>query len=101
MKKLPKLYTNTFDKKIDNSLEYTTVTNKIEDNKPTNKYEIKKKIDKIFKSTDYIYKIKVIITLKDKEITKTLVGKNNTNLITIDNELINIKDIIDIKKKIK
>ena len=28
----------------------------------------------------------------------TLIGKTNNNLITIENKLINIKDIIDIKK---
>lgn len=98
MKELPKLYTNTFDKKIDNSQEYTTVTEKnIEETKPT-KYEINKKIDNIFKSNNYIYKIKTKLFLKNGERTETLIGKTNNNLITIDNELININDIRDIKK---
>ena len=77
---------------------YITIKN---DNTPLekpSKYELNKKIDNIFKSNDYIYKIKVNITLKDKEIICTLIGKTNNNLITIDNKLINIKDIIDIKK---
>lgn len=99
MKKLPKLYTNTFNKKIDNSQEYTTVSNKIEENKnEINYYDINKKIDNIFKSKNYIYKIKTEITLKDKIISKIIIGKTNNKLITIDNELININDIIDIKK---
>ena len=64
MKELPKLYTNTFNKKIDNSQEYTTVTEKsLEESKP-NKYEINKKIDNIFKSNNYIYKIKTKLFLK-------------------------------------
>lgn len=98
MKKLPDLFTNTFNKKIDNNEEYITIKN---DNTPLekpSKYELNKKIDNIFKSNDYIYKIKVNITLKDKEIICTLIGKTNNNLITIENKLINIKDIIDIKK---
>ena len=99
MKKLPKLYTNTFDKKIDNSQEYTKVVDKIkEESIPTNNYEINKKIDNIFKSNNYIYKIKAKLFLKDKERTETLIGKTNNNLITINNELININDIKDIRK---
>ncbi len=98
MNKLPNLFTNTFDKKIDNSQEYTTISTEEKKIIKPSKYEINKKIDYIFKSTDYIYKIKVNITLKDKDITCTLIGKTGNKLITIDNKLININDIIDIKK---
>lgn len=98
MKKLPKLYTNTFNKKIDNSIEFTRVKEKkLEGNKLT-KYEINKKIDMIFKSKNYIYKVNVIIKLNNKELNTTLIGKTNDNLITIDNNLIKISDIYDIKK---
>lgn len=96
MKKLPDLFTNTFNKKIDNNEEYITIKNNIIE-KPS-KYELNRKIDNIFKSNNYIYKIKVNITFKNKEEIYTIIGKTNNNLITIDNKLINIKDIIDIKK---
>lgn len=99
MKKLPDLYTNTFDKKIDNSLEYITIPNEfIEPNTDLSKYTINKKIENIFKSKNYIYKIKVEISYQDRSIIKTLIGKTKNNLITIDNELIKISDILDIKK---
>lgn len=99
MKKLPDLYTNTFDKKIDNSLEYITIPNEvIETNTDLSKYTINKKIENIFKSKNYIYKIKVEISYQDRSIIKTLIGKTKNNLITIDNELIKINDILDIKK---
>lgn len=94
---LPELYTNQFDKKIDNSQEFVKVSDMNEIKEVTN-FDIKKKIDNIFKSSSYIYKIKVSITLKDKVIEKYLVGKNNNSLITIDNELININDILDIEE---
>lgn len=98
MKKLPKLYTNTFSEKIDNSIEFTKVKErKIEEDK-LNKYDINKKIDMIFKSKNYIYKVDVLIKFKDKEINATLIGKTNDSLITIDNKLIKISDINDIKK---
>lgn len=99
MKKLPDLYTNTFNKKIDNSLEYITIPNKIIENKTTlSKYALNKKIENIFKSKNYIYKIKVEITQKDKITIETIIGKTKNNLITIDNKLISINDILDIKK---
>lgn len=98
MKELPKLYTNTFNKKIDNSQEYTKITESQTDIKPS-KHEINKKIDNIFKSKNYIYKIKTKIHTKTGDRTETLIGKTNNKLITINNDLINISDIIDIKKE--
>ena len=96
MKELPKLYTNTFNKKIDNSQEYTKITESY-NNKPS-KLDINKKIDNIFISKNYIYKIKTKIKTLNGDRTETLIGKNNNNLITINNELLNISDIIDIKE---
>ena len=98
MRKLPKLFTNTFDKKIDNSQEYVTVRDEVIETNNLSKYEINKKIDTIFKSKNYIYKINVLIKLKNEEINTTLIGKTNDNLITIDNKLIKISEIYDIKK---
>ena len=44
MKKLPELYTNTFDKKIDNSLEYITIPSEtININADLSKYALNKK----------------------------------------------------------
>lgn len=97
MKKLPSLYTNSFDKKIDNSLDYVRINNK-EEIKSLSPNELNKKIDNIFKSKNYIYKIKVEITLKDKIFETYLVGKTKNNLITLDNKLININEIENIKE---
>ena len=100
MKKLPDLYTNSFDKKIDNSLDYITIKNtekNIINNNP-DKTNIREKIDNLFKSKDYIYKINVEISLINDTITSTIIGKTKNSLITIDNKLININDILDIKK---
>lgn len=97
MKKLPNLYTNSFDKKIDNSLEYIKINNEEYTNN-LSLTELNKKIDSIFKSKKYIYKIKVEITTKDKVFESYLIGKTKNNLITLDNELININDIENIKE---
>lgn len=98
MKKLPDLYTNSFDKKIDNSLDYITISNDNKEVKRNSNYEIKRKIDNIFKSSSYIYKIKVEITLNDKVISENIVGRNNNKLITFDGKTININEIVDIKE---
>ena len=56
------------------------------------------KISKIFKSTKYVYKMNVEITTKDGSSIVQIVGKNKGNLITLDNKLIPIEQIIDINE---
>ena len=67
------------------------------ENIPKTEKNIKQKIKTIFNSPNYIYKADVEIKLKNEIITKRIIGRNNINLITMENELIPIKDIIDIK----
>ena len=62
-------------------------------------YDIYTKINKLFKSTNYIYKIKVLIKTKDEEKEEILIGKTSKYLLTINNEKIQIKDILDINEK--
>ena len=57
-----------------------------------------KKINNIFASPNHVYKSRVRITLNNGLAEKTIVGKNNTHLITINGELIKINDILDIEK---
>lgn len=102
-KEIPKVYANKIDKRLENNNTYSTTRNseeiKIEEKNEKKIYtkNINQKISEIFKSNRYVYKANVEITLKDKVIIKNIIGKNNNNLITIDNELIPIPSIIDIK----
>ena len=107
--KLPKIFANKIEKKINNNKTvYTSGTEKeaskkIKDNSQndaTNK-TIKQKINEIIKSNNYIYKIPVKIQLKDEEIITNIIGKNKKNIITMDNKLIKIDEIknIEIEKK--
>ncbi len=57
-----------------------------------------RKINNIFASPSHVYKSKVKITLKDRVIEKTIVGKTSTNLLTMTGEQIKITDILDIEK---
>lgn len=94
MNNLPNVFANQITKKIDNSQEYSKVETR--ESKILTKGEIEKKINNIFKSENYIYKIKVEIVTDKGTFEKTLVGKNNQGLITLDNEIISIGTIKDI-----
>ncbi len=116
-KKLPKVFANKIDKEIGNNKNvfYSAVgddtdirsdaSNNNQDFSDRAKKNLVKskniyqKINDIFNSSRYVYKADVEITLKDGVISKRIVGKNANHLITIDNELIPISDIIDIKHK--
>jgi hypothetical protein len=94
MKELPKVFENKIGY-IDNDQKifYGNDRNVIKDN-----ININKKINDIFLSSNHVYKSKVRIIMKDKELEKVIVGKTKNNLLTITGELININDIIDIQK---
>lgn len=107
-KKLPKVFANKIDKSLDNNKNVFYSANDVDmdvrsDNISNAKsnYEIKgqnvnQKINSIFTSTRYVYKADVDITTKEGKISKRVIGRNSTHLITIDNELVPITDIIDI-----
>lgn len=56
-------------------------------------------LKKLFASSRYIYKLNVTVVLKDKRLDTTIIGKTNNHIITYDNNLIPIKDIIDIYER--
>ena len=100
MKDLPKVFQNNVDKKFNNNSSVYYSSN---DNRSLNTEEAKdnrtilQKINEIFSSPNYVYKANVEISLKDKKVTKRIIGRNKDFLITMDNTLIPISDIIDIK----
>ena len=106
MKELPKVFHNQINKKINNNeLIYYGNENKKENveqkNQEKDKKTVLQKINEIFSSPNYIYKSNVEIFLKDKKISKKIIGRNKDYIITMDNELIKINDIIDIKAEKK
>lgn len=100
-KKIPKVFANQIDKKIENNRTYYVSNDEDRSIKEAeiSNVDINKKLKDIFNSTRYVYRAEVVITLKDRVITKKIIGKNNNQLITIDNEIIPISDILDIKFK--
>lgn len=53
-------------------------------------------VDDLFKINE-IYRTNVKLVLKNKTITKTIIGRTQNNLITLDNEIIPISEIIEVE----
>lgn len=91
MKKLPDLYKNLNMNPINN--------NKSECILKENNISKEEVLDKIFNGLGHSYNTKVIIRTKNKVLETYLVSKTNKNIVTLDNEVINIEDIEDISIK--
>jgi len=109
--KLPKIFANKVSNVQNNRKYYysekddTTNIRKESSNDVVNKYklnnnvdnsDINKKIIDLFKSPNNVYKVKADIKINNKVVTKNLIGRTNSTLITLDDEIINISDIQDI-----
>ncbi len=112
MEKKPTVYVNKIDRQLNNNEKVyfsknENVKNEKEERKSStseiinnlNKKNIEQQIQEIFNSDNYIYKANVEIVTKDSTITKKIIGRNSNYLITMDNELIPIADIKEIKNK--
>ena len=95
MKELPKVYVSPIDKDLRNNKDmyYSRLLDPKKDTK-----DIMKEIDQIFHSKNFVYKSKVEITTSDGLIETTIVGKNQTSLLTLDGQSIPISTIKDIKQ---
>ncbi|HIS90393.1 MAG TPA: hypothetical protein IAC20_01880 [Candidatus Faecisoma merdavium] len=100
-KKLPKVFANKIDKELNNNETVYYNKNeerKIEEKDPlTSVLTVNQKINQIFSSARYVYKADVIITTKNGKVNKRIIGRNRNELITMDNEVINVNDILDIE----
>lgn len=56
-------------------------------------------LDRLIKSSSYIFNKKVLIVTKDKEYLTKIAGKIGKRVITLDGDSINIDDIIRIDEK--
>ena len=97
MKELPKVFHNKIDKKFDNNRSVFYSNNTYEEDRSIDTRTVLQKINEIFSSPNYVYKANVEITLKDKKVTKRIIGRNKNYIITMDNDLIPISDIVDIR----
>ena len=100
-KKVPKIFVNKIDK-VNNNKEvfYSFKNNNFEyekkDNIQVNEFDLQNKIDKLFRTNDFIYKKTFHKKTKYSENDYTIISKSYNYLLTIDGSRIYIKDIIDI-----
>lgn len=97
-KKLPGVFANQINKKLDNAQEiYYGVLKKEE--LIRDDASITTKINRIFHSPKHVYKSKVEITTKEGIEQQTIIGQQGDYLISLDGKKISIKDILDITMK--
>lgn len=96
---LPKVYQNRNVGNVNNDQEFFYSANPSKEKPNVKSVNLDSKINNLFKSNKYIYKVSVNIRTKTSDFDTVLIGKTNNNLITLDNTLIPIKDIIDINEK--
>ncbi len=104
-KKLPNVFANKNTGVISNNKEvyYSKEDNlrkslETETDRSIKSIIIRKKINDLFNSENFVYKVNVIITTVDGDKECTLIAKSNDSLLTINNESISISDIVDIRK---
>jgi hypothetical protein len=100
-KELPKIYSETIDRDTNHVVAYTRSGEKQEVSKQTSgtkgfEKSVSQKINEIFKSVNYVYKIDVVIQTNEGEFVKQIVGRNKNHIITMENEQIEIDKIKDI-----
>lgn len=102
-KKLPGVFANNISDSAAHNREvsYSDKEEVRKENKTNQKLpdnlNINQKINAIFNAPRYVYKADVNIKLKDEVIKRRIIGRNSIHIITIDNELIPISDIVDIE----
>lgn len=94
MKKRPHLFRNNINKEINNNMK-VYYTNSYSENENT----IDEKLNKLLEKNGYIFNLDVIIKTNDSTYDTRLAGKIKNYLITLDNKIIPIKDIIEITEK--
>ncbi len=98
MSKIPRVYVNPLEDNISNNRSFSY--NKIEEGSfERNKEDVLKKINNIFNDSNKIYRVHVNVRFKDYDKDYILIGKTSNNLITVNDTLIKIDDIYDIKEK--
>ena len=104
MKKLPKIYQSELNKVHNNREVFDSLKEK-NDNKPSktknsinyDTLSVREKIKELINQNSYIFNTKVKIIINNTEKECQIAGVVNNHIITMDNEIIKIEDIKDIK----
>ena len=106
MKKLPNIYRNPIDKKVrHNKSVFDSLKDKpnlsqeevSEINNSYNDLTVKEKIQELINQNNYIFNTKVSLILANEEKVCKIAGVVNNHIITMNNEIIKIDSVKDIK----
>ena len=86
-----KVFVNKITDDIGNNQKYTEVEERCYE-----KEDVEDKLNKLFNTNGYIFNTKVKIITKDKVYNTKIASRVGNSLITLDNDVIYIKDINDI-----
>ena len=96
--KKEKIYINKINKKIDNNQNYCDV-NETEKSVVSNNdsdLAVEEKLEKLFNTNGYVFNTDVKIITNNKNYDTKIAGRVGNNIITLDNDIINVKDIKNI-----
>lgn len=100
-KDLPKIFKNNVDSRVSHNQNMyyeknigSSDQNKKEDRNST--FTVEDKIQKLFKSSRYIFNINVLIKTDKKDYDTRIAGKVKNSLVTVEGEAIPIVEINDI-----
>ena len=104
MKKLPKIYQSELNK-VHNNREVFDSLKEENESKPSktknninyDTLSVREKIKELINQNSYIFNTKVKIIINNTEKECQIAGVVNNHIITMDNEIIKIEDIKDIK----
>jgi len=94
-KKLPNIFANPISKKL-NNVQDTFYGSETLGHR-SDAQSIERKIQAIFASRNFVYKMKVRIMTNEGETITTIVGRTEHSLLTLDHKTIPISSIIDIE----
>ena len=105
-KKLPAIYRSEGTKnRVNKEIFYSFHEEKQEEHSPSSQEEsstktsIETTLDTIFKGRGYAFNVPVFIKLPGREIHTFLAARNKSNLLTLDDEVIPIASILELKIK--
>lgn len=107
-KKLPRIFRSEIDKQINNNRSVYYVNKESDDfsfstrkekEVKTSSIDINEKINGIFKPGRHSFNVEVEIITKSKTYDTKIAGKIRDCIVTLDNDVIPIHDIVDIKVK--
>ena len=84
---------HVFKKNIDSVHINNKNISYVRKDKKENTIDIVDKLDKLFKSSRYVFNIGVIIKTKDNVYDTKIMSRNRNNILTVNDEVIPIKDI--------